>query len=31
MANRREWHVFTTDGDFKRYAKILPIRLYEPR
>lgn len=31
MAIRREWHVLTTDGDFRHYAKVLPVRLYEAR
>ena len=26
-ARRRNWIVFTTDGDFARYAKVLPIQL----
>jgi len=27
-AHRREWEIFTTDRDFTRYAKALPLRLY---
>jgi predicted nucleic acid-binding protein len=27
----REWNIFTTDPDFRNYAKILPIRLHKPR
>jgi predicted nucleic acid-binding protein len=30
VAHRRGWQIFTTDRDFERYAKVLPIRLYEP-
>jgi len=26
----REWNIFTTDPDFRNYAKILPIRLHKP-
>ncbi len=26
-AHRRKWTIFTTDGDFEHYAKILPIKL----
>jgi predicted nucleic acid-binding protein len=29
VAHRRGWQIFTTDRDFERYAKVLPIRLYE--
>jgi predicted nucleic acid-binding protein len=29
VAVRRHWQVFTTDQDFTRYAKIVPLRLYE--
>lgn len=31
MASRQDVPIFTTDTDFKRYAKHLPIRLYDPR
>lgn len=31
IANRRNWEIFTADRDFARYAKVLPLRLYEPR
>jgi len=24
----RNWEVFTTDRDFARYSKLLPLRLY---
>jgi predicted nucleic acid-binding protein len=27
-ALRRNWQIFTTDGDFPRYAALLPLRLY---
>jgi predicted nucleic acid-binding protein len=26
-ARRRNWIIFTTDGDFARYAKVLPIQV----
>ena len=29
-AHRRDWLVFTTDQDFERYAKVLPVKLYAP-
>ena len=28
VAYRRDWQVFTTDGDFERYSKVLPVKLY---
>jgi predicted nucleic acid-binding protein len=28
MAHLRNWEVFTTDRDFARYSKLLPLRLY---
>jgi predicted nucleic acid-binding protein len=28
-ALRREWQVFTTDKDFNRYARIVPLKLYK--
>lgn len=28
IAHLRQWEVFTTDHDFARYSKILPLRLY---
>jgi hypothetical protein len=31
VAMRREWAVFTTDEDFIRYARCVPVRLYTPR
>jgi len=31
IANSRGWPVFSTDPDFKRYARILPIRIHAPR
>jgi hypothetical protein len=27
----RQWSIFTTDSDFKAYAKVLPIKLHAPR
>lgn len=30
VAHRRGWQVFTTDQDFERYAKVLPVKLYAP-
>lgn len=27
-ARRRGWSIFTTDGDFQNYAKVVPVRLY---
>jgi len=29
VAHLREWEVFTTDLDFPRYSKVLPLRLYQ--
>jgi len=29
VALRREWQVFTSDGDFEAYSKVLAVRLYE--
>ena len=31
VALRRGWSIFTTDPDFKNYAKVLPIQLHSPR
>ncbi len=31
IANSRGWPVFSSDPDFKRYARILPIRIHAPR
>jgi predicted nucleic acid-binding protein len=28
IAHSRNWEVFTTDRDFARYSKLLPLRLY---
>lgn len=28
VARRRSWQIFTTDHDFERYAKVLPVGLY---
>jgi predicted nucleic acid-binding protein len=27
IAIRRDWTIFTTDPDFRRYAKVLPIKI----
>ncbi len=29
IAHLRGWEVFTTDRDFPRYRKVLPLRLYQ--
>jgi len=31
VAARRQFSVFTTDGDFASFAKVIPIRLHVPR
>ena len=31
IALARQWSIFTTDSDFKTYAKVLPITLHAPR
>ena len=31
IAQSRGWPVFSTDSDFKRYARILAIKLHTPR
>ena len=31
IAMRRDWTIFTTDPDFKNYAKVLPIKIHQPR
>jgi len=28
VAHRRDWQVFTTDRDFERYGRVLPVKLY---
>jgi predicted nucleic acid-binding protein len=28
IAHLRSWQIFTTDRDFARYSKVLPLRLY---
>lgn len=28
---RRGWEIYTVDQDFERYARILPLALYQPR
>jgi len=30
VALRYDWEIFTTDRDFLRYAKVVPIRLFQP-
>ena len=31
IAMARQWSVFTTDPDFRNYARVLPIKLHAPR
>lgn len=31
VALTREWSIFTTDPDFRNYAKVLPVKLHTPR
>jgi predicted nucleic acid-binding protein len=31
VALSRHWSIFTTDLDFKNYARVLPIKLHSPR
>lgn len=31
VAVSRQWDIYTTDPDFKSYARALPIKLYAPR
>lgn len=31
LALRLDCPIFTTDGDFARYARVLPLRLHRPR
>jgi predicted nucleic acid-binding protein len=31
VAIRRDWTIFTTDPDFRSYAKVLPIKMHTPR
>jgi predicted nucleic acid-binding protein len=31
IAQSRGWPIFSTDSDFKRYARILAIRVHNPR
>jgi predicted nucleic acid-binding protein len=28
VAQRRDWHIFTTDRDFDRYGRVLKLKLY---
>jgi hypothetical protein len=30
VAHLEDWSIFTTDGDFEHFARIIPIRLYRP-
>ena len=30
-ALRRELSIYTTDGDFKHYSRVLKVQLHEPR
>jgi predicted nucleic acid-binding protein len=29
VARRRSWQIFTTDGDFERYARVVGLKLFE--
>ena len=31
VALRRQWSLFTSDADFQRYARLLPLHLHQPR
>jgi predicted nucleic acid-binding protein len=31
VAEARGWQIFTKDSDFKSYAKVLAVKLHEPR
>ena len=31
VASRRQFSIFTTDGDFVAFAKVVPIQLHAPR
>jgi predicted nucleic acid-binding protein len=31
VAERRDWHIFTTDRDFERYGRVLTLKLYAVR
>ena len=28
VAQRRKWHILTTDRDFERYGRVLGVRLF---
>jgi predicted nucleic acid-binding protein len=28
VAQRRDWHIFTTDRDFERYGRVMKLKLY---
>ncbi len=30
VADRRHWKIFTADGDFKQYSRVLEVKLYMP-
>jgi|SRR5215469_8543918 len=31
VSTERNWRIFTTDPDFRNYARILPLQLHAPR
>jgi hypothetical protein len=31
VALKRDWTIFTTDPDFRNYARVLPIKMHSPR
>jgi predicted nucleic acid-binding protein len=31
VASRRRWQIFSSDADFRHYARYFPLPLYEPR
>lgn len=31
IALARDWPIFTTDPDFRNYARVLPVKLHTPR
>jgi predicted nucleic acid-binding protein len=30
VATAREWSIYTTDRDFERYGRVVPLRLHDP-
>lgn len=30
VAHRHGWQIFTTDGDFVHYRRVLPVQLFQP-